>query len=407
MGTFADFNNYLRDRTSDPRASAGIREFAAALLQNSGYSTMPTTFGQVLGTAMSASNNALRQYDEAALKNRFNEAQIKRLEQAYQFDAARAMREQDEYALQKQGRADLRRLLGLPSRLEEMGPPSQAGEYGQRIAPGSGYLGGQMGVDELLAGLAGIPGFEDNATAALLEMTKPKAPQTLTLQEGRDEVTYQVFPDGTRKEIARGPKWNPNPPPTNISFSSPVQGVGPDGMPQLYMPSNTGQMLPTGIQPPKPKPKALSPKVQEDLAGAQQMLMALDAIERNIDQSGLVQGLVSKGQAKLGMNQKAIEFETAKNNLKVLAQSLIKGVPSNMDIQTFIATLPDITAAEPVNYERLRFTKDSVRTLINDTINFYESQGQEIPAQYKQLQAKINAQRAPESSGGWSVRRLP
>lgn len=42
-----------------------------------------------------------------------------------------------------------------------------------------------------------------------IKREKPEKAQTVKVQEGGEEVTYQVNADGSRTEIGRGPKWNP------------------------------------------------------------------------------------------------------------------------------------------------------------------------------------------------------
>lgn len=125
--------------------------------------------------------------------------------------------------------------------------------------------------------------------------------------------------------------------------------------------------------------RALPAGPQDALTGALNMYRALDTIEQNISESGIGEGLVSKGQAALGFNDKAIAFDTAVNNLKVQAQAIIKGIPSNFDVQTFIATIPTLTAAEKTNKERIKQTRASVDQVVRDTISYYKGMRYNVP----------------------------
>jgi hypothetical protein len=165
-----------------------------------------------------------------------------------------------------------------------------------------------------------------------------------------------------------------------------VQGVDASGNPitQLIdtntLPPGSGTVdNPVGITFRRGAPKPLPEAAQGDLSGALDALRALDTIEGGIGESGVVEGRVSKGQAALGFNERAIDFETARNNLKLAAQSLIKGIPSNFDVQTVINTLPDLTLPESVNRSRLEFTRQVTADLIRGKIAFYKGTGYNIP----------------------------
>lgn len=125
----------------------------------------------------------------------------------------------------------------------------------------------------------------------------------------------------------------------------------------------------------KPLPK----DAQENLTGAFASLNALRTINENIDRTGFARGLRSEAEAFLGTDSGAVDFETARNNLKVQAQALIKGIPSNFDVQTFINTLPKLVGAQEVQKSRAKFSTQIAEQLIKDTIGYYKYTGHRIP----------------------------
>lgn len=184
------------------------------------------------------------------------------------------------------------------------------------------------------------------------------------------------FPDPS--QFARTPGINPNAPPVpgpqiGTGSRQPVQppSAASGASPQTGTPASGPKSLGPG--------KAVSRDVLETLSQAQQAARALKDIEKGIGETGVIEGRISKGQAALGFNKKAIDFETARNNLKLAAQAMIKGIPSNFDVQTVIDTLPDLTQAESVNRSRAKFTRQSLKDLTEGTIGYYKTLGFAIP----------------------------
>ena len=175
--------------------------------------------------------------------------------------------------------------------------------------------------------------------------------------------------------------------------------------------------------------KPIPPAIQDSFTGAMNSYNALDAIERNIGKSGVISGYGSEIQAKLGSDKGAIEFKTAVNNLKVQAQSIIKGIPSNFDVQTFIATMPSLTEAPNTNTERIKQTRQALDQIVKDTISYYKGLKYQIPdhivAQAKARNIDLDSLKpwdgkgdplassqkmmgtSTPTSGGWSIRPAP
>ena len=128
----------------------------------------------------------------------------------------------------------------------------------------------------------------------------------------------------------------------------------------------------------------------------------LDIMERNISESGLIDGPISKAQVFLGFNQEAIDFDTARKQLINQAQALIKGIPSNFDVENFIKTMPSLALPESTNLSRIGATRRVTTQLVADTIAFFKFSGSRIPDRIiEQAEARgINVRDIPAFTGG-------
>jgi hypothetical protein len=239
-----------------------------------------------------------------------------------------------------------------------------------------------------LAASAGLPseytpirGIDEVRSVARMFLTPQEqkglnaAPDTRTMNRGGTEVT-QEWRNGQWVDVGSGPRWNP---------VRSVQGVDPEtGLPITQILDTSrggigGVDAPTGITVQKSAFKPLPKDAQEGLSQALDAFKALEMMESGISESGRVEGLLSKGQAMVGMNQKAIEFETARANMKLAAQALIKGIPSNFDVETVINTLPDLGLPETVNRSRIDFSRELLENMVRRTVAFYKGTGHKIP----------------------------
>ena len=123
------------------------------------------------------------------------------------------------------------------------------------------------------------------------------------------------------------------------------------------------------------------PTIQETISGALSALEQLDTMETYIGETGRLKGLWSKAGAWAGTNEDAIKFEAARNNLKLAAQSIVKGIPSNFDVSTVIDTLPALTLPQETNKQRIKVTRGITKNLLYNTISFYKNTKQALPSE--------------------------
>ena len=167
--------------------------------------------------------------------------------------------------------------------------------------------------------------------------------------------------------------WQPKtvPQPGNIYIGMTPGGgvaVGPSrGTPNVNIVGEGG-----GLPPILPKTSPQLPAQQlEGISQGINALKQLTVMERNISASGIGTGLLRKGTAALGVDPKAQQFEAAKKQMKLAAQAMIKGIPSNFDVQTVIDTLPDLSSAESNNKIRIELARDITKTILKNAIGYY------------------------------------
>lgn len=128
-------------------------------------------------------------------------------------------------------------------------------------------------------------------------------------------------------------------------------------------------------------PKTISKKQQESILGALRLKTVIKTIGENIGASGVVQGFASEAAAFLGVPGDASEFKAASDEAKVAIQALIKGVPSNFDVKSFVKIIPELTKAEGRNEILLRQMNESIDALIEGTVAFHRFSKTPIPDQ--------------------------
>lgn len=139
--------------------------------------------------------------------------------------------------------------------------------------------------------------------------------------------------------------------------------------------SQVGAFAGTPKAPLKPLPK----DAQETINAVPGMYRAMDTIEKHVSKSGRVKGIGSKVGAFFGTDKDAIDFNTARSNLRVQGQAIIKGIPSNYDIQSFMETVPNLLAPDVANESRIKFTREVLDDTLKGTISFYQGTGYKIP----------------------------
>lgn len=129
--------------------------------------------------------------------------------------------------------------------------------------------------------------------------------------------------------------------------------------------------------PLKPLPKDAS----DALGAAPSIYRSLDMMEKTVKagKTGRAQGVLSKAGAFFGTDQEAIEHETARTNFQVQAQAIIKGIPSNFDVQTITKTFSDLLAPGSVNQSRINYSRQAMDDLLRANISYHMGQGYAIP----------------------------
>lgn len=206
---------------------------------------------------------------------------------------------------------------------------------------------------------AAVPSMRDAAKAKKAQTEKMDAPKNLQQTSLLDEDGDPVVFDPSSNSYLKG------------GTGRPVQG-------KLTVDQSTvtGKLT--------PRPKELPTAAQDDLNQSIQGLKALEDMEKNIDVSGegplgRAKGVASQVGYALGTDQRAIDFATAGNRMKLSAQATIKGIPSNFDVETMIATLPVMTQSKSVNKARIKDTKDQFKSLVENTISYYKKVNRIIP----------------------------
>ncbi|MFZ2651707.1 MAG: hypothetical protein WA210_16540, partial [Burkholderiaceae bacterium] len=132
----------------------------------------------------------------------------------------------------------------------------------------------------------------------------------------------------------------------------------------------------TARQTPAPQ-QALPPAIQEKVTQGVAMLGFLDQAERGIKLTGGIEGIISQAKADPfwgnfipGDAKAENALGSAFSQLKVYAQSVIKGTPSNFDVQSVIDTFPKFWASQGFNEAAIRSSKKVVAQMLVDTISF-------------------------------------
>jgi hypothetical protein len=128
------------------------------------------------------------------------------------------------------------------------------------------------------------------------------------------------------------------------------------------------------------------PNVVESIIGAfdgfQDLKLMADNYDVGIPYGGWIVGITSK----LNLNPRATEFLTGKNGTLVTATSaLIKGIPSDFDVQNLLKTLPSEGEGDAVNYARVKRLERVYSDIIKNYLTFYGGINYRIPPQVEVL----------------------
>lgn len=186
--------------------------------------------------------------------------------------------------------------------------------------------------------------------------------------------------------------------PSNI-FVGQAPGGGVVTIPSRGEVTPTVTPLPGGGQLLPKIPEAIPESSRENVFGGLRVLDNLDIMEKNMSESGRIQGLKGEAEAFFGTNDKAIAFKEAENRNRADVQATIKGVPSNFDANLFARQSPALMLPEATNKARLEAQRRNTTELLRNTVAYWKSRNQHIP------QETLNALRKrgidPDTIGPW------
>ncbi len=198
--------------------------------------------------------------------------------------------------------------------------------------------------------------------------TGPAPPEIIRLQAARDDAVRSGNSEAAQELQARIDKMG-------RGTSTRVDVPGPFGVTTV----ESGDLGPADKQAPNRFGKPIPEAAQKSLSGSFVGLDNIDIMEKNISESGILDGPISEAQVFLGFNQEAINFDTARTQNISNAQDIIKGIPSNFDVKNFIKTQPKLTLPEIVNRARIGANRRILKQMIADRIAFFKFSGFRIP----------------------------
>ena len=124
------------------------------------------------------------------------------------------------------------------------------------------------------------------------------------------------------------------------------------------------------------------PDVVESIIGAFDGFKDLKMMSDNYDVGIPYGGWIVSIASKLGLDPRATEFLTGKNGTLVTATSaLIKGIPSDFDVQNLLNTLPSEGEGDLVNFARVKRLERVYSDIIKNYLTFYGGINYRIPPQ--------------------------
>ena len=116
--------------------------------------------------------------------------------------------------------------------------------------------------------------------------------------------------------------------------------------------------------------------------GFKDLKLMADNYDVGIPYGGWIVGITSK----LNLNPRATEFLTGKNGTLVTSTSaLIKGIPSDFDVQNLLNTLPSEGEGDAVNFARVKRLERVYSDIIKNYLSFYGGINYRIPPQVEVL----------------------
>lgn len=127
------------------------------------------------------------------------------------------------------------------------------------------------------------------------------------------------------------------------------------------------------------RPRTISKNQQESILGALRLKVLVGTMRGTVGATGVVRGFGSEAAAFLGVPGDASEFKAASDESKVAIQALIKGVPSNFDVKSFVKIIPELTKAEGRNELLLDQMDNTIDALLSGTVAFHRFSKTPIP----------------------------
>ncbi len=280
-------------------------------------------------------------------------------------------------------------------------------KYGQINATNAAALARRVAADAFTEGV--VTGekppttLEERNQSRYLELGRKMASGSVTPEEQqeydllRHRMTSLRSVDGVGLVATPPPQIgttaSPPVPPAASAAPAPLPSGTVAGTPSpqagVVVPAKT-QPLPTGVQ--------------ENLSAIINASGLLNDMEAGLDDVSVPlpgAGTIIKKGAEYGLaGDKTQKFMASYNQYRLMAQSIIKGVPSNFDVQTLIDTLPQPGQDIGMNRARVGISRQLLNSLMQDTVAFYKGSKQEVPAQIIEYakRAGIN----PDTVAPWS-----
>lgn len=243
-----------------------------------------------------------------------------------------------------------------------------------------------------------------NTIEANLVAGKPVNPEDLRtanfLIQKFEKPSISVGPDGSVVKIDPINIGSAFPNTRRAAFGQVTPLKTPTGAPTTTptgAPATTGEGSATRLAPGvtmfEGRGKPLSDEQFKGLQGGFNMLQALQTVEANKDLFGLLRGPQARASAAFGIGpdaQRAADTEAALGSIKTNVSSLIKGIPSNFDVQTFFGRIPNLNglvSLESAEKAEAKLTnlKDETRFLVRSAIAYYKKNKNSIPPEFETI----------------------
>jgi hypothetical protein len=141
--------------------------------------------------------------------------------------------------------------------------------------------------------------------------------------------------------------------------------------------------LPTGQQMPQPSDSLVESTGQQyNTLKTLQRMKSIMAEPDMPDKFGILQGYATKGRAAVQgaeYDPRVVEFGNLQKQLRLSAQSIIKGIPSNFDVQQVVATMPDFNMPHSTAQNKADIAENLTKELYRNSIAFWKTKSKVLP----------------------------